>query len=155
MRLLILAVGTRMPAWVQAGYQEYAKRLPAHCRLQLVEIPACKRGKGADIERALRAEGQAVLGAIPAGARIVALERAGRAKTTAQLAKDFEAWLGAGTDVALLIGGPEGLDRAVLERAHERWSLSELTLPHPLVRVLLAEQLYRAWSLIQGLPYHR
>lgn len=155
MRLLVVAIGTRMPAWVEDGYQEYAKRLPAHCRLQLIEVQAYKRAKGADIERALREEGQRLLAAVPAGARIIALERSGRAKTTEQLAKDFQAWLAAGTDVALLVGGPEGLDPDVLRRSHEHWSLSELTLPHPLVRVLLAEQLYRAWSLIQGLPYHR
>ena len=155
MQIHIIAVGERMPAWVEAGYAEYAKRLPHECRLVLREIPAGKRTKGADLARLTRDEGARQLAAIPAGARVVALDVTGRALDTATLAGRLERQLSEGRDLALLIGGPEGLAGECLQRADERWSLSALTLAHPLVRVVLAEQLYRAWSIINKLPYHR
>jgi 23S rRNA (pseudouridine1915-N3)-methyltransferase len=151
----ILAIGDRMPAWVEAGYAEYAKRLPHECRLTLHEIPAGKRGKGADLARLTREEGGRLLRAVPAGCRIVALDRTGKAWDTPELAERVNQWMRGGSDVALLIGGPEGLSPDCLKAAHERWSLSPLTFAHPVVRVVLAEQLYRAWSIISHHPYHR
>jgi len=155
MRIALIAVGTRMPAWVEQGYQEYARRLPADCTLQLVEVPAGKRGKGADIARITRQEGEKMLAAVPKGARIVTLEVTGRAWTTENLSTELDNWLHDGRDVALLVGGPEGLAAECVARAEQRWSLSSLTLPHPLVRIVVAEQLYRAWSILQNHPYHR
>lgn len=155
MQIQLIAVGTRMPAWVQEGFTEYAKRLPRECALQLVEIPLGKRGKNADVQRAIAEEGEKMLAALPRDCRVIALEVEGRAWSTPQLAGELETWLGAGRDVALLVGGPDGLSEACRQRADQAWSLSPLTLPHPLVRVLLAEQLYRAWTLYKGHPYHR
>ncbi len=155
MRLHLIAVGNRMPGWVEEGYAEYAKRLPADCALLLHEIAPGKRTKGADLERARREEGEKMLAALPKGAHVVALEVGGRAWSTEQLASHLEQWRGQGQDIALLVGGPEGLADVCRARADEQWSLSNLTLPHPLVRIVLAEQLYRAWSITQGHPYHR
>jgi 23S rRNA (pseudouridine1915-N3)-methyltransferase len=155
MQLHLIAVGTRMPHWVEEGYAEYAKRLPAQFRLRITEIAAGRRTKGADLGRLLREEGERVLAAIPPRSRVIALERTGRALSTRELAATLEAQLGRGTDIALLVGGPEGLSPACLARADETWSLSALTLAHPVVRVVVAEQLYRAWSIIAGTPYHR
>lgn len=155
MQIHIIAIGERMPAWVEAAYGEYAKRLPHECRLTLREIPASKRTKGADLTRLTRDEGTRQLAAIPAGARIVALDREGRELDTRQLSERLDKQLAAGQDLALLVGGPEGLAPECLVAAHERWSLSKLTLAHPVVRVVLAEQLYRAWSILKNLPYHR
>lgn len=155
MQIHIIAVGDRMPDWVEAGYEEYARRLPRECRLVLHEVPAGKRSKGADLARLMRDEGARQLAAIPAGSRVVALDRAGREMDTEALSARIARQLAAGQDLALLVGGPEGLAPECLARADERWSLSQLTLAHPLVRVVLAEQLYRAWSIIQNLPYHR
>lgn len=155
MRIYLIAVGTRMPDWVVAGYTDYARRMPRECSLQLVEIAPGRRGKSASVERAIREEGRQMLAAIPKDCRVVALDVRGRSWSTAELAGQLQDWLGAGSDVALLVGGPDGLDPACLERADTRWSLSALTFPHALVRVLLAEQLYRAWTLATGHPYHR
>lgn len=155
MRIHLLAVGTRMPAWVTQGYDEYAGRLNQECVLELHEITATRRGKNADLEAIKRREGQQMLDAIPKGARVVALDMGGKMWSTGQLSGQLRQWLQDGRDVALLIGGPEGLSHACLAQAEQRWSLSALTLPHPLVRVVVAEQLYRAWSVIKGHPYHR
>lgn len=144
-----------MPGWVEAGWHDYARRLPPECALRLVEIEPGHRGKGAGIEAARREECERLLAAIPKGAQVVALDVAGTAWSTEQLATELGRWLGAGRDLALLVGGPDGLAEACLARAERRWSLSPLTFPHALVRVILAEQLYRAWSLLQGHPYHR
>jgi 23S rRNA (pseudouridine1915-N3)-methyltransferase len=155
MQIHIIAVGSRMPEWVETAYREYAKRLPRHCRLVLHEIPAARRPKGADLKRLIATEGERVLAAVPKGCRVIALERTGRSLSTAELAEKLQFWMVEGIDSALLIGGPEGLAQTCLKRAAEVWSLSALTLAHPLVRVVLAEQLYRAWSIINKLPYHR
>jgi len=155
MQIHIIAVGERMPEWVRTGYGEFAKRLPHECRLTLHEIPAGKRTKGADLARLTRDEGARQLTSIPAGSRIIALDRSGRELDTLELAAQIEKQLGEGTDLTLLVGGPEGLAPACLAAAHECWSLSRLTLAHPVVRVVLAEQLYRAWSTLRNLPYHR
>ncbi len=155
MRITLIAVGTKMPTWVVQGYTEYARRLPADCALQLLEIPAGKRGKSAHIARITQREGEKMLAAVPKGARIVTLEVSGRAWTTEALSGELDNWLHDGRDVALLVGGPEGLAAECVARAEQRWSLSNLTLPHPLVRIVVAEQLYRAWSILQNHPYHR
>jgi 23S rRNA (pseudouridine1915-N3)-methyltransferase len=144
-----------MPGWVQTGYQEYAKRLPPECSLHLVEIEPGHRGKGASPEIARRTEGARMLSALPKGVRIVALDQRGRAWSTEQLAQALTAWMDDGRDLALLVGGPEGLSDDCRAQADRLWSLSPLTFPHPLVRVLLAEQIYRAWSILKGHPYHR
>ena len=155
MRVRLISVGNRMPGWVEQGYQEYAKRLPSECSLKLHEIAAGKRGKNADIVRLTCQEGEKMAAAIPKGARVVALEVGGKAWSTEQLSARLGSWMGDGRDVALLVGGPEGLEPGLSASADERWSLSPLTLPHPLVRIVLAEQIYRAWSILKGHPYHR
>ncbi len=155
MNIHLIAIGTRMPRWVQEGYLEYAKRLPKECGLRLVEIAPRHRGKGADIRRILVQEGQQMLQAIPRGCRVVALAVEGSSWSTERLAVQLDSWMGEGGDICLLVGGPEGLSEECLQRADGRWSLSPLTLPHPLVRVVVAEQIYRAWSILRNHPYHR
>jgi 23S rRNA (pseudouridine1915-N3)-methyltransferase len=155
LKIHLIAVGERMPGWVEAGFGEYAKRLPPECALRLVEISPGKRTKNSDIPRLRAQEGERILAAIPKGALAVALEVKGRPWTTEDLAARLGEWLQGGRDVALLVGGPDGLDEACRARADLQWSLSPLTLPHPLVRVVLAEQVYRAWTLLKGHPYHR
>lgn len=155
MRIHLLAIGTRMARWVDEGFAEYQKRLPPECSLQLIEVPAVARTKGTPRERVLQREGERLLAAIPPGAHTLALDVAGRSLSTEQLARALAGWLQSGQDLALLVGGAEGLSETLLARAEGRWSLSPLTFPHPLVRVILAEQLYRAWSLLHNHPYHR
>lgn len=155
MKIHLLAVGARMPEWVKTGYAEYAGRLPRECALHLLEIPAGHRGPGADLARVVRTEGERLLAAVPAGSRLIALDERGELWSTAELADRLAGWLREGCDASLLIGGPEGLDAACRARAERLWSLSRLTLPHPLVRVVVAEQIYRAWSLLHRHPYHR
>jgi 23S rRNA (pseudouridine1915-N3)-methyltransferase len=155
MKIHILTVGDRAPAWVEAGYDEYAKRLTTPLRLVLREIKAGRRTKGADIARVVNGEGERLLAAVPKGSYVVALDRMGRELSTEDLAAELRARMARGGDVALLIGGPEGLSDDCQARADARWSLSRLTLAHPLVRVVVAEQIYRAWSIINELPYHR
>jgi 23S rRNA (pseudouridine1915-N3)-methyltransferase len=151
----IIAVGNRMPAWVEQGYAQYAKRMPGHMRVRLQQLRPGKRSKGSDIKHVLRDEGERVLAATPKGAHAIALERNGRLLNTLELAAALRAWMAHGRDIALWIGGPEGLAEHCLMQAHEQWSLSALTLAHPIVRVVVAEQLYRAWSIIANQPYHR
>lgn len=155
MKIRLLAVGQKMPAWVTAGYEEYATRMPPECRLELFEIPLAQRAKNQPVERAVQQEGERMLGALGGTERLVALDVRGKAWSTGQLAEALERWLQDGRDVALAIGGPDGLSPDVLASAEQRWSLSPLTLPHPLVRVVLAEQLYRATSILKNHPYHR
>lgn len=144
-----------MPDWVLAGYGEYAKRMPRECALELREIPLSARGKNADITRAIEKESESMLAAIPAQERVIALDVLGKPQTTESLADALRSWQMQGGNTSLLIGGPDGLSADCLTRANQRWSLSGLTLPHPLVRIVLAEQLYRAWSLLNNHPYHR
>lgn len=155
MNIHFICVGQRMPRWVQEGYGEYAKRMPAECSLRLIEIAPGRRGKGADIARALRDEGERMLAAIPKGCQVLALDVKGKSWDTEKLSGKMSEWMADGRDLALLVGGPEGLADSCLQRADGRWSLSALTMPHPLVRVVVAEQLYRAWSLLRNHPYHR
>lgn len=155
MKLTLLAVGTKMPAWVTDGYQEYAKRLPKECQLILKEITPAKRGKSGHSQHWMEEEGERILAAIPTNHHVVALDVKGKPWSTEQLSQQVESWLSDGRDVSLLVGGPDGLDPRCLQRANQKWSLSALTLPHPLVRIVMAEQLYRAWTVLQNHPYHR
>lgn len=155
MKIHLIAVGQKMPGWVEQGYKEYAQRLPRECSLELKEIAPGRRGKGADIQRAIRDEGEKMLAALPKDALIIALDERGRERSTEQLSRELGEWLGGGRDVVLLVGGPDGLADECKRRAAKTWGLSKLTLPHPLVRVVVAEQIYRAWSLLNGHPYHR
>ncbi|HET7922392.1 MAG TPA: 23S rRNA (pseudouridine(1915)-N(3))-methyltransferase RlmH [Gammaproteobacteria bacterium] len=155
MRIHLLAAGTRLPAWINRGFEDYAARMPPECRLLLKEIPLGAARRGGDAAKALIEEGERMSAAIPAQAQVIALTVDGQAFSTEQLATRFNRWLQDGRDLALLIGGPDGLAPACLARADNRWSLSPLTLPHALVRVVVAEQLYRAVSILKHHPYHR
>lgn len=155
MKARLIAVGERAPDWVAAGYADYVKRLSHWLPLELVEVAPGLRGKGRDPQRAMADEGQRVLAAVPKGGWIVALDGRGRAWSSEQLAERLAHWRQQGRDLAFLIGGPEGHAPEVLAAADERWSLGPLTLPHMLVRLVLAEQLYRAASLLANHPYHR
>jgi 23S rRNA (pseudouridine1915-N3)-methyltransferase len=154
MKLHLLAAGTRMPAWVNDAYEDYAARFTSDCRLELKEIALGQRGSG-DVVRAVAKEGERMLEALPTSCYVVALQVTGRAFTSEQLAKFLEARAQDGRDVAFCIGGPDGLAPALDARADFKWSLSALTLPHGLVRVMVAEALYRAVSIVKGHPYHR
>lgn len=154
MRLRVVAVGTRMPAWVDEGFSEYAARMPRKCRLELRALALGRRSRGADPARAISDEGRRLLKASEGCCR-VCLDVRGTAIDTPALARRLAGWMGEGQDVALLVGGPDGLAQECLDAASWRWSLSPLTLPHGLVRVLLAEQMYRAWTVLAGHPYHR
>lgn len=153
MRITAFAIGTRMPGWVQQGVGEYQKRLPRHLELTFREIPAARGNSPGTVNR--DKEGERLLKALPEPTHVVALDEHGSAWTSAELARQLESWLGKAQAVSLLIGGADGLSAACKERAQQTWSLSPLTLPHALVRVVLAEQIYRAWTLLQGHPYHR
>jgi len=155
MKIQIIAVGTKMPNWVESGLQEYLRRFPRDCTLEIIEVAAGKRGKNADIKRILQKEGELTLAAVPKGNRIVTLEVEGKPWTTPQLAMNLEKWQVDARNVSLLIGGPEGLAPECIRASEQRWSLSPLTLPHPMVRVIVAEALYRAWSINNNHPYHR
>jgi 23S rRNA (pseudouridine1915-N3)-methyltransferase len=155
MQINLISVGNRMPGWVQQGYDEYAKRLPRECELVLKEIAPGKRGKNSDVVRIVKEEGERMIAAIPQSAFIVALDIPGKPWTTPELAQGMQRWLDSGQQIALLVGGPEGLADSAKQLARESWSLSRLTFPHPLVRVMVAEQLYRAWSILHNHPYHR
>lgn len=155
MRLIVAAVGTRMPEWVDEAFREFAKRMPRELPLQLQEIKAEPRNGGKGVEALLAAEAARIAAALPARCRLVALDERGIELTTRGLAARLEKWMEAGDDVALVIGGPDGLAAQVKAAATETLRLSSLTLPHALVRVILAEALYRAASLIKGHPYHR
>lgn len=155
MRLKLIAAGSRLPGWIEAGYQEYARRLAADAPIDLVEVAVARGTAQGARERATQKEGERMLEAVPRGAWVVALDVTGRTVDTPGLARWWSTRQHDGRDVVFLIGGPDGLADPVLERADERMSLSALTFPHGLVRILLAEQLYRALSLLKGHPYHR
>jgi len=144
-----------MPAWVQQGWQEYVKRFPRGLSLDLREIPAARRSRNATVDSLRAAEGEALLAAVPAGYRVVVLDERGQSWSTRDLAERLEGWMREESGVAFLVGGPDGLADKCRQRASDQWSLSRLTLPHAMVRPLLAEQLYRAWTVIQNHPYHR
>jgi len=155
MRVSIIAVGTKMPAWVTRGVEEYCRRLPRELKVQWREIPLARRVRDSKPERLCEREGEQLLKAIPSGDRVIALDVLGERLSTAKLAEQLTKWQMSGSNYSLLIGGPDGLSPDCLQQAGARWSLSDLTLPHPLVRILLAEQLYRAWTITVNHPYHR
>ena len=155
MRLLIAAVGQRQPAWADTAYDDFAKRFPPEMRLELKAVKAEPRSGGKTAAQLMAAEAQRLEAAAPKGARRVLLDERGTRMTTVQLAERMNAWRSEGRDVVFFIGGPDGLDPTLKTTADETLRLSDLTLPHAFVRVLLAEALYRAWSLAIGHPYHR
>ena len=155
MKFIICSVGYRMKPWVAAAFEEYANRMPHEAGIELIEIKPEKRGSGRTAEQLLIAEGARIRAAIPARCRIVAMDERGSQWTTSMLADSVAKWMANGGDTAFLIGGADGLDPDIKRSADEVLALSALTLPHGFVRVLLAEQLYRALSLIKGHPYHR
>ena len=152
---MVAAVGQRMPRWVNEAWTEYARRMPPGMGLSLREITLAKRGKNADTRRLTAVESNALYSAMPKRARIIALDVQGQAWSTEKLAANLKNWMGEGRDVGFMIGGPDGIATEIMQKAENRWSLGPLTLPHPLVRVVLAEQLYRAWTITQNHPYHR
>lgn len=154
MRLTIVAVGQKVPDWAQTAYDDYAKRFPPELRVELKAVKTEARSSKT-LDKLLTAERQRIEGVLPRGIRIVALDERGTAVTTVQLSERLKSWQLEGGDVAIVIGGPDGLDPEFKQAAHERLRLSDLTLPHAMVRVLLIEQLYRAWSITVNHPYHR
>ena len=154
MKINLIAVGARMPAWVNQGFETYAERLPAEFELKLIEVASHKRLKNTDLSQLLEQESQKLLAASPTDAHLIALDRNGREFNTLELAEQLLIWRDNNQNISLLIGGPEGLSDSCLKQAKTVWSLSKLTLPHPLVRVLIAEQISRAWSIMARHPYH-
>lgn len=155
MKISLVAIGKKMPYWVNVAYQEYAKRLPKEFSLELIEVAAIKRGKHADTAKVLQQEGDSLLAALPSNNQVIALERSGIELSSQDLAKQLQRFQHDSQNISLLIGGPEGLSEACLQRAQHCWSLSKLTMPHPIVRLLIAEQIYRAWSILTQHPYHK
>ena len=155
MRIRIIAVGTKMPDWVEQGYAEYAKRMPRDCVVEMVELPLAQRTKSSDIAKAMEKEGEVMLATIGKNEQVIALDVKGKPWSTEQLAENLADWKMSGSNYCLLIGGPDGLAPACLALASVKWSLSPLTLPHPLVRILVIEQLYRACTILQNHPYHK
>jgi 23S rRNA (pseudouridine1915-N3)-methyltransferase len=154
-RVTILSVGQRMPGWIQEGFREYARRMPPEVRVELVEVKPEERAQGKPAERAKALEGERLLAAVPDGGTLIALDEKGRAVSTQGLAVMLAEWMREAAHPVFAIGGADGLSDAVKERAAKLVSLSALTLPHALVRVVLAEQLYRAWTILARHPYHR
>jgi 23S rRNA (pseudouridine1915-N3)-methyltransferase len=154
-RVTILSIGHKMPAWIQEGYNEYVRRMPPEVRVEMVEIKPEDRGAGRDVGRAKSLECERLLAAVPDGATLLALDERGKAVSTQGLSTMLSDWMREGSHPAFAIGGADGLSEEVKRRASSLVSLSALTLPHALVRVLLAEQLYRAWTILARHPYHR
>lgn len=155
MKLIVIAVGTRMPAWVETAWEDYAKRLPPDCALELREIKPEPRTTGKTPTQMMAAEARRIEAAMPPNALRLALDERGRDLTTMALSRQLEQWRGGGRDVVFLVGGPDGLDDNLKRTCDGQFRLSSLTLPHPMVRVVLAEQLYRAWAILSNHPYHR
>jgi 23S rRNA (pseudouridine1915-N3)-methyltransferase len=153
--LSLITASNRQPEWIETGADDYAKRLRGRCTLEIKTVPLARRTPSTPIERAIADEGERMLALLPAAAHVVALLEKGKPWSTNDLAAKVEAWMQRGAPVAFLVGGPDGLSPECAARANERWSLSALTLPHGLVRVIAAEALYRAWSLLENHPYHR
>ncbi|MFV9997889.1 MAG: 23S rRNA (pseudouridine(1915)-N(3))-methyltransferase RlmH [Arsenophonus endosymbiont of Dermacentor nuttalli] len=155
MKLQLIAVGSKMVDWIQTGFQDYLQRFPKDMPFELIEIPAGKRGKNADLKRIIEKEGEQMLAAAGKGNRIITLDILGTSWTTQQLAEQLNQWKQDGRNISFLIGGPEGLAPACKAAADQSWSLSSLTIPHPLVRIFVVESLYRTWSITTNHPYHR
>jgi len=155
MKINLVTVGGRMPAWVDEGVAQYTRRLPPEFALSVTDVPLGKRGKGMDVELAVRKEAEALLARVRPQDHVIALEVTGQRLTTQALAQRLDAIRMEGRNIVMFVGGPDGLGLSALQRADEKWSLSALTLPHPLVRILMAEQIYRAWTVLNAHPYHR
>jgi 23S rRNA (pseudouridine1915-N3)-methyltransferase len=155
MKLYVIAVGNKMPDWITSGFNEYTKRMPREARIELIELKPESRTSGKTTAQIMEAEAQRILAALPQNTLRIALDEHGATPTTKQLAQQMQHWLGDGRDVAFIIGGADGLHESVKKAAQQLMALSALTLPHGMVRVLLAEQLYRAHSLLHNHPYHR
>ncbi|QNB08682.1 23S rRNA (pseudouridine(1915)-N(3))-methyltransferase RlmH [Herbaspirillum frisingense] len=155
MQLVIAAVGHKMPAWIETGFQEYAKRMPPECRIILKEIKPVERSGSRTAETVMAQEREKIEAALPKGARVIALDERGRDWTSVQLSQQLVQWQQDGRDVAFVIGGADGLDPGFKAGADTLIRISSMTLPHGMARVLLVEQLYRAWSITQNHPYHR
>ena len=155
LRLTLITASNRQPDWVDSGADDYAKRLRGRCSLAIETVPLARRTATTPLERATADEGERMLALVPAGAHVVALLESGKPWSTKDLARKLESWMQVGAPVCLLVGGPDGLAPACVARATDRWSLSPLTLPHGLVRVIVAVALYRAWSVLENHPYHR
>lgn len=155
MQINIIAIGKNMPDWVNQAVAEYSKRMPKDFAVSMTELPLIKRSKTTNIEQIKSKESESLLAAVPAGSFKIALDEHGKLWDTKEVAQKLQVWRETYSSINLLIGGPDGLSKECLSEADLKWSLSPLTLPHPLVRVILAEQLYRAWSVLVGHPYHR
>lgn len=155
MKVNLIAIGTKMPNWINEGFATYAKRLPHSLQLHLIEVEGPKHHKNGSISQWMEQEAERLLAAVPANNVIIALDRQGKAINSGGLAETLQEHQDSGRDISLLVGGPEGLAESCLKQANRIWSLSDLTLPHALVRVVVAEQIYRAWSIMSRHPYHR
>lgn len=155
MRISLLAVGTRLPAWIGDGFETYRKRMPPHIQLELQEVPAGSRGSRDGARAASAEEAERILRRVDGSDLLIALDERGREWNTMELARELEKWLAEHRHVVLAVGGADGLDQCCRDRADRLWSLSRLTLPHGMVRVVVAEQIYRAWTVLAGHPYHR
>ena len=144
-----------MPEWVNSGFSEFSKRMPPELQINLVEITPSVRNKTTPIEKNIKEEGKRIQSAIPSNSRLIVLDEKGKNFSSVELSKKMEEWFPQGQDIAIVIGGADGIDDRIKQQANESWSLSSFTLPHALVRVIVAEQLYRAWSILKGHPYHR
>jgi len=151
----VIAIGNKMPAWVEDASQDFAKRLPAEIKVNSILLPLIKRGKNPDIARIVRDESRKLLTAVPKGSVLVVLDVLGKSITTMKFSSLLDSWLQQGQDISIVIGGPDGVSDELLSEASIKLSLSELTFPHTLVRVVLLEQIYRAWSILKKHPYHR
>lgn len=155
MRISLISAANRMPEWVESAVKEYRQRLGRDIQLQIIDIPLNKRGKNADIKKFMEKEGQLMLRAAKPSDHLIALDVEGSRLSTEKMAQKFNDFLHQGVNIALLMGGPEGLSEQCKQACQSRWSLSDLTLPHPLARVLVTEQIYRCWSILHGHPYHK
>jgi len=155
MNINLIAVGNKMPTWIETATHQYVKRFSSHFDLKIIQVPQKKRFKNSNIKQLVQKESDKIMAAIPAHSRVIALDEGGSQWRTQQLAQQLSTWHDNHQDISLLIGGADGLSKAILKQAADIWSLSMLTLPHGLVRVMVAEQLYRAWSIIVKHPYHR
>jgi 23S rRNA (pseudouridine1915-N3)-methyltransferase len=154
-KINLIAIGNKMPDWVDVAGNDFIKRLPAEIKINSILLPLIKRGKNPDIPRIVRDESRKILAAVPTGSQLVVLDVLGRSVTTMKLSAMLDTWLQQGQDVSIVIGGPDGVSDELLSQASVKLSLSALTFPHPLVRVILLEQIYRAWSILNNHPYHR
>ena len=155
MKIHLIAVGKKIPEWVNTGYAEFSKRMPPELQITLIEISPSIRNKSTPIEKNIKEEGKRIQSAIPANSKLIILDEKGKKFSSIDLSKKMESWFPMGQDIAIIIGGADGIDLTIKQQADELWSLSSLTMPHALVRIFIAEQLYRAWSILKGHPYHR